>query len=51
MGRPMLCGRLAECKGGFDHDDNEDDNDGCSSEFYSFSDLYDSLRGICMWIS
>ena len=47
----MLRVRLAECKGVSDHDDNEDDNDGCGSEFYSFSDLYDSLWGICMWIS
>lgn len=47
-GRPMLRVRLAEWIFGSDHDDDEDDNDGYGSKSYSFSDLYDSLREICM---
>jgi len=46
-GRPMLRVRLAECIFGSDHDD-EDDYDGYSSKSYSFLDLYDSLREICI---
>jgi len=47
-GRPMLRVRLAECIFTSDHDDDEDDYDGYGSKPYSFSDLYDSLREICI---
>ena len=42
VGRLMLRIRLAECIFGSDHDDEY------SSKSYSFSDLYDSLREICI---